>query len=313
MSTPESPAADGGSSAPSGGAPGPRLVRLNKVLAERGVGSRRRCDEIILAGGVTVDGRPVRELGARVDPSTARIEIEGRPLAAAHHVVYALHKPAGVVCTNAPEERRPRAIDLVHDKHHTRLFCVGRLDEDSEGLILLTNDGDLANRIAHPRYGVPKTYFVKVRGRLTPEAIAQASKGVWLAEGRTAGARVFVRKKLSNATVLLITIREGMNREIRRVFAKLQFPVEQLKRVAIGPVSLRGIHLGESRRLTPEEIEGLLKIGRDAQARPPASRTESSPRPRRGTQPPRGSRPPWRGESPKGERRFGARGARRGS
>jgi 23S rRNA pseudouridine2605 synthase len=234
------------------------LLRLNKVLAERGVGSRRHCDAIISSGAVRVNGRAVTELGTKVDPDADRIEVDGKILSSPRHVVYALNKPAGVVCTSAPEESRPRAIDLVRDQAGSRLFCVGRLDVDSEGLILLTNDGDFANRVAHPRYGVTKSYFVKVRGRLTPADVERLTKGVWLSEGRTRGARVWVKKRLATATVLLITIREGMNREIRRIFAKLGFNVTQLRRVAIGDLSLRGIGLGEYRPLSQSEVRSLL-------------------------------------------------------
>lgn len=239
-------------------APSPGLVRLNKVLAERGVGSRRHCDTLIAGGSVRVNGKVVRELGSKVDPEADRIEVDRKTLSSVNRVVYALHKPAGVVCTSAPEEPRPRAVDLVRDPRGARLFCVGRLDLDSEGLILLTNDGDFANRIAHPRYGVTKSYFVKVRGALTTGDLEKIAKGVWLSEGRTSGARVWIRKRLPNATVLLLTIREGMNREIRRVFAKLGYGVAHLKRVAIGPLSLRGLGRGEARRLTPEEIAELM-------------------------------------------------------
>ncbi|HKD99883.1 MAG TPA: pseudouridine synthase [Planctomycetota bacterium] len=233
------------------------FVRLNKLLAERGVGSRRRCDAIVSEGRVRIDGRVVRELGTKVDPVAAVVEVDGRELPRPRRVVYALHKPPGVVCTSAPEETRPRAIDLVRDPGGARLFPVGRLDADSEGLLLLTNDGDLANRIAHPRYGMPKTYFVEVRGRVEPADLEKIRRGVWLAEGRTAGARVAVRKLLAERTVLLVTIREGMTREIRRAFAKVGYGVLRLKRVAIGPISVRGLHPGAYRRLEREEIEAL--------------------------------------------------------
>jgi 23S rRNA pseudouridine2605 synthase len=234
-------------------------VRLNKLLAERGIGSRRLCDTLIGEGRVTIDGRKVRELGTKVDPEAEAVEVDGREIPRPPRVVYALNKPPGVVCTNAPEERRTRAIDLVRDPRGARLFCVGRLDADSEGLILLTNDGDLANRVAHPRYGVPKTYFVKLRGRLSAEDVAKVAEGVWLSEGRTAGARIAIRKRFASATVLLITVREGMNREIRRAFAKFGYAVLQLKRVAIGPLSVRGLRAGAFRRLTRAEIEELAR------------------------------------------------------
>lgn len=237
----------------------PGFVRLNKYLADRGVSSRRGCDEVIASGAVSVNGQIIKELGVKVNPGEDRIEVNGQLLKDAPRVVYALNKPRGIVCTNAPSESRPRAIDLVRDPRAVRLFCVGRLDMDSEGLILLTNDGDFANRIAHPRYQVTKSYFVKVRGSLPPEAIEKIRKGVWLAEGRTQGAKVFVKKKMSNATILIVTVREGMNREIRRIFAKLGFTVDHLKRVAIGTVSVRGLGRGKYRRLEPVEIKQLTE------------------------------------------------------
>lgn len=234
-------------------------VRLNKYLADRGVGSRRGCDEVIQSGSVSVNGEIVTELGVKVDPESDRIEVNGQLLKEAARVTFALNKPRGVVCTSAPQETRPRAIDLVRDARGTRLYCIGRLDMDSEGLILLTNDGEFANRVAHPRYQVTKSYFVKVKGQIDAAALESIRKGVWLAEGRTQGAKVFVRKKLSQATILIITVREGMNREIRRIFAKLGYSVEHLKRVAIGNISVRGLGRGKYRKLDPGEIRGLME------------------------------------------------------
>jgi 23S rRNA pseudouridine2605 synthase len=242
---------------------------LNKYLAERGVGSRRNCDEIIRSGAVSVNGQTVTELGVKVHPESDRVEVGGRALEGHRSkVVYALNKPGGVICTNAPEEGRPRAIDLVRDRSGARLFCVGRLDMDSEGLVLLTNDGDFANRVTHPRYGVAKSYLVKIRGEITGDALDRIQKGVWLAEGRTQGARIFVQKRTAHSTVLVVTVKEGMNREIRRVFAKLGFAVQQLKRVAIGPVSVRGLGRGEYRRLTRDEVEKLLQSAKHGAAEP---------------------------------------------
>src|SRR5262245_2243658 len=151
----------------------PRLVRLNKFLADHGVASRRASDELIASGKVTVDGESVTELGLKVDPERQRVEIDGYVLkpADARKRYYLLNKPRGVVCTNEARETRPRAVDLVTDPRKGRIYTIGRLDEDSEGLILLTNDGEFANRIMHPRYGVPKTYLVKVRGEIDDAAL----------------------------------------------------------------------------------------------------------------------------------------------
>lgn len=250
----------------------PGVVRINKFLASQGFSSRRGCEEIILSGAVSVNGEIITSLGTKVDPAEDRIEVNGKLIVINRvKVVYALNKPIGVVCTNAPEESRPRAIDLVRDSKGARLFCVGRLDMDSEGLVLLTNDGDFTNRVTHPRYGIAKSYFVKIRGEIGADALQKIQKGVWLAEGRTQGARVYVRKRMKTSTILMVTVREGMNREIRRIFAKLGFMVQRLKRVTIGPVSVRGIGTGHFRKLTNEEIRKLLRASKEGEAVPPAT------------------------------------------
>ncbi|MFN0204850.1 MAG: pseudouridine synthase [Planctomycetota bacterium] len=249
----------------------PGLVRINKFLAGQGFSSRRGSEEMILSGAVSVNGEIITKLGTKVDPAVDRIEVNGKSIITNKtKVVYALNKPLGVVCTNAPEESRPRAIDLVRDPKGARLFCVGRLDMDSEGLVLLTNDGEFTNRVTHPRYGIGKSYYVKIRGEITADALQKIQKGVWLAEGRTQGARVYVRKRMKSSTVLMVTVREGMNREIRRIFAKLGFVVQRLKRVAIGPVSVKGIGSGHYRKLTNDEIHKLLRTSKSGEPASPA-------------------------------------------
>lgn len=232
--------------------------RLNKVLAACGLGSRRHVETLIASGLVTIDGKPVYDLGRRVDPFKQDVRVEGERLVPAEKIYYALNKPAGVLCTNAIEERRTRAVDLIRDPQARRLFCVGRLDAESEGLILLTNDGEFGNRLTHPRYGVPKTYYVKVRGKIESEALERAHRGVHLAEGRTGPMKILIRKRTKLFTAMLVTIREGKNREIRRVFAKLGLAVMEIKRVQIGPLSLEGLAPGQYRRLRPDEIRALL-------------------------------------------------------
>ncbi len=246
------------------------LVRLNRLLAERGAASRRHADDLVRKGVVSVDGKVVTEVGTRV-PADALLEVEGRSLPARPRVYLVLNKPTGVLCTNAPEERRPRAIDLVRTPAGTRLFCVGRLDLDSRGLVLLTNDGDFAARVLHPRYGVPRTYWVRVKGRMTPEAIAALGRGVWLAEGRTGPVRVRIDRRTRDWSMCLVTVREGMNRELRRIFARVGFPVLELTRTRIGPVSVRGLRPGQARSLTRAEVEGLLRPAASLAAAPPAS------------------------------------------
>lgn len=232
--------------------------RLQKVLAAAGLGSRRQCEELILAGRVDIGGAVVTELGTRVDPDRQSIRVDGVRLPRPKRVYYALNKPAGVLCTNRDPSGRPRAIDLVPTKHE-RLFTVGRLDLHSEGLILLTNDGELANRLTHPRYGVQKTYRVVVAGHPSREVLVRLRRGVHLAEGlaRVAGVRVKGRQKQS--TVLEMVLGEGRNREIRRVFARVGHKVLRLVRIGIGPLRLGDLPSGEHRSLSRREVDALRR------------------------------------------------------
>lgn len=234
------------------------MERLNKVLASSGVGSRRQCDAMIEAGVVFVDGKRVADLGRRVDPRTQLIEVDGQKITIESKAYFLLNKPLGVICTNADQERRTRAIDLIQEPGVGRLYTVGRLDADSEGIVLLTNDGELTNKLTHPRYGVPKTYVVKVAGRIKPEALEKAQRGVYLAEGKTGAMKIKVERRASKFTLMLVTIREGKNRELRRVFARLGFAVIDLKRIRIGPLSIGHLARGRYRRLTREEVKGLM-------------------------------------------------------
>lgn len=236
-------------------------VRLNKLLADHGVASRRRCDELIQAGQVTVDGEVVNTLGTRVDPETQTVEIAGFILkpSGVRKRYYLLNKPSGVVCTNSEREMRPRAVDLITDPRRGRIYTIGRLDEESKGLILLTNDGEFAQRIMHPRYGVEKTYLVRVLGKIDDAALQKIRDGIHLSEGRTAGARVLVHERQRESSWLSVTIHEGMNREIRRSFARVGFKVTELKRTSIGPLNDRGLRIGRWRELTRNEVEQLRR------------------------------------------------------
>jgi 23S rRNA pseudouridine2605 synthase len=240
---------------------GDRLVRLNKFLAAQGVASRRRCDELIAEGAVMVDDEIVTDLGRKIDPSVQRVEVDGVIFKAqgVRPRYYLLNKPAGVVCTNEEREARPRAIDLITDRKKGRIYTVGRLDEDTVGIILLTSDGDFANRVSHPRYGLPKTYLVKLAGRIPDEALRKVREGVFLSEGPTAGARVIVQSRTANTSKLLVTIHEGKNREIRRTFAQVGFKVVDLKRVRIGSLTDRGLKPGSWRPLTRAEVADILE------------------------------------------------------
>ncbi len=236
------------------------LVRLQKVLAESGVGSRRECEGFIAEGRVTVDGDVVDTLGTKVDPG-ADIRLDGERIGGAQrHVYYLLNKPRGVVCTNRDDQSdRPRAIDFIRGGGQ-RIYTIGRLDVDSEGVILLTNDGEFAFRVSHPSFGIPKVYLVQVRGQVVPEHVRTLERGVFLSDGRTGGFAVQIRRVQRGTTWLRVTLRQGKNREIRRAFAKLGYPVKTLKRVRIGNLTSYNLPVGKARVLSPREVDGLLAM-----------------------------------------------------
>jgi 23S rRNA pseudouridine2605 synthase len=236
-------------------------VRLNHFLAMSGVCSRRAADELIRTGRVEVNGQLVTELGVRVDPQQDDVRFDGNRVQPERSTYVLFNKPAGVVCTNARHEQKKRVIDFLPTVKG-RLFTVGRLDLDSEGLILLTNDGAFALEMTHPRYGVPKLYSVVLRGRIEQRDIDKARGGVWLAEGPTTGMQVRVHRSGKDRTFLKVTLREGKNREIRRVFAKLGYPVLELKRIRIGELNLHGLSAGEWRFLQRHEVDELRAVAR---------------------------------------------------
>ncbi|NOT29999.1 MAG: rRNA pseudouridine synthase, partial [Planctomycetes bacterium] len=235
-------------------------IRLNKFLAQNGIASRRKADELIARGHVTVDKKLVTDLGRRVDPNTQEVVVDGVVLKPKGErlAYYLLNKPIGVVCTSDLREARPRAIDLITDKRKGRIYTVGRLDEDTEGLVILTNDGEFANRISHPRFGVKKTYWVDVRGRVDEGTLEAMQRGVRLAEGWGSFARVKVLKRTDQRSILLVTLAEGKNREVRRVFAALDLPVKSLRRVEIGTLRDKRLKTGQWRVLTRAEVGELL-------------------------------------------------------
>jgi 23S rRNA pseudouridine2605 synthase len=235
-----------------------RGERLQKVLASAGIGSRRQCEELIAEGRVEVDRRVVTELGTRVDPAHQTIAVDGTRINARRPSYYVVNKPPGVVSTNRDPQGRPRVIDLV--PRDERLFAVGRLDRSSEGLILVTNDGDLAHRLTHPRFGVAKTYMAMVAGTPHPEQLKKLVQGVHLAEGVARAAAVRVRKRRKGVTEVEIVLREGINREVRRLFARIGHKVLRLKRVSMGPIRLAGLPSGACRRLTRDEVKQLRAL-----------------------------------------------------
>jgi 23S rRNA pseudouridine2605 synthase len=242
------------------------LERLQKVLASAGLGSRRSCEELITTGRVEVDRQIITQLGTRVDPLKQQIRVDGERLPNPQRVVYLLNKPVGVVTTNYDPSGRPRVVDLVPGEQ--RLFAIGRLDRMSEGLILMTNDGDLANLLAHPRYGVEKKYHVQVAGVPSQEALDKLRRGISLAEGKARAQRVDVRSQHKQSAVLEMVLDEGKNREIRRMLAQLGHKVHQLKRVQVGTLSLGNLLPGQWRQLAWSEIDALRRaaeavIGKD--------------------------------------------------
>jgi len=257
----DNPSSDrpGGPKRPPAGASRPetRRQRLQKTLAAAGVASRRACEELILEGAVRVNGKVVDTLPAFVDPDVDVITVNGRRISAEPKVYFLLNKPRAVICTSSDPQGRPKAVDLIDCKE--RIFCVGRLDADTTGAIILTNDSALANRLTHPRYELPKTYHVRVRGRITAEAIEKIKRGIWLADGRTGRAAVKVLRRTHQESLLEVTIRQGLNRQIRRVMAKVGFKVKSLKRTKIGNIGIKGLGIGASRKLTKRQIDYLRK------------------------------------------------------
>lgn len=231
--------------------------RINKLLAASGFGSRRHVDELITEGRVEIDGTVVTQVGTKVDADKARILVDGEPLKRHKPVYFAVYKPAGFLCTNADPEGRPRVIELVPS--HARLFPVGRLDSSSTGLILLTNDGELAQRLAHPKHGVPKSYFVVVAGQVDKEALKRLQRGIYLAEGIARVDGATIRRVRKGCTEIDITLSEGKNREIRRVLARLGHKVVVLRRVSIASLKLGDLPEGSYRPLSEKEIAGLYK------------------------------------------------------
>ena len=231
--------------------------RLQKVLAAAGIDSRRKCEELILSGEVRVNRKVVDELPAFVDPDKDVITVSGRKIRAAQKVYFLLNKPRGVICTNSDPRGRKKAIDLV--RTNERIFCVGRLDADTTGLIILTNDSELTNKLTHPRYGIAKTYVVRIKGEIAGEQVEKLKKGIWLSEGKTGRASVKILKRRHNESSIEITIRQGLNRQVRRMLAKVGLPVKSLTRTQVGRLTIRGLGVGKFRTLTRAEVAYLKK------------------------------------------------------
>lgn len=235
------------------------MERLNKYLAHSGVGSRRYCDELVFSGRVRVDGQVVKEPGHRLDPAINKVQVDDLAIEQEKKVYWVVNKPPGYLCTNHDPGGRPRAIDLLPHVDQ-RIYTVGRLDEDSEGLLLMTNDGDLAFKLMHPRYGVAKTYQVQVAGKPTREDMQKLLDGIWLSDGLVKARRVKRLRQQGESTWLEIVLCEGKNREIRRMLARRKHKVMRLRRIGIGPIRLDRLPRGKARKLSREEQERLQAL-----------------------------------------------------
>lgn len=235
-------------------------IRLQKVLASAGIGSRRACEELIAQGRVTVDGKVVSIQGMRVDPDLAEIRVDGDLINFSNEKTWLmLNKPVGVLSTMHDEMHRPCVGDYVADRSD-RLFHVGRLDADTEGLILLTNDGQLANRLTHPAFGVSKRYLLKIQAPVPKDMGNRLKQGIMLDDGLARFDDFKVVDSTKNEAIIEVAIHEGRNRIVRRAFEEMGFPIRSLMRIAVGPIELKDLKSGQMRRLTSQEIAALKSV-----------------------------------------------------
>ncbi|MBI4878957.1 MAG: rRNA pseudouridine synthase [Planctomycetes bacterium] len=236
--------------------------RLQKVLARAGLGSRRYCETLIAAGRVQVDGAPAAGPGARVDPGLEQVEVDGRPILLQQPVYYLLNKPRGCSCAGGARRGERSAAGLVRAEDGARLFSAGRLDQDAEGALILTNDGEFSNLVTHPRYALPKTYRVKVRGRAESGLLARVRARLSPGEKDGGATRVQVVKRSRLASLLHVTLCEGRSRRLRCALARLGLPVLEIARIRIGSITLDGMKPGAYRRLAAAEVEALREEAR---------------------------------------------------
>ena len=268
--------------------------RIQKILANAGVESRRHVEEMVRQGRVAVNGKVRTDLPILIDPEHDRVTVDDEPIRIkqrpgpggrpAQRLYFLLNKPKGVYTTNVAQGAQKRAIDLLPRDLPGRVYPVGRLDADSKGLLLMTNDGDLTNKLTHPRYGVAKTYRATVEGSVKPEAIRELEKGVWLADKdtgkgfKTRPSRIQVVHRDRARTVLDITLKEGHNRQVRRMLLKIGHKVRDLVRVKMGPLTLQGLAPGKFRPLTPREIKDLHAVTHRKPEPPPGRRADGEGR-----------------------------------
>jgi 23S rRNA pseudouridine2605 synthase len=261
--------------------------RIQKVLANAGVASRRNIEEMVLQGRVTVNGKVVHDLPVLIDPHEDRVTVDDEPVKfggrrGGERVYLVMNKPRGVYSTNVAQGAQTRAVDLLPPNFATRVYPVGRLDAESKGLLLLTNDGELTNRLTHPRYGVPKTYRAVVDGYVTPQLVSELEKGVWLAdrEGqgfKTGRSHIKIARRSREKSVLEITVREGRDAQVRRVLARLGHKVRDLTRIRMGSLTLEGLAPGAFRPLNSRELRELREVGQPRSRRPNDKPTNTAP------------------------------------
>ncbi len=235
------------------------LQRISKILADAGLTSRRKAEELIREGRVTVNGR-IAQIGEKADPNQDHLKVDGRRICPlANRVYMLLYKPKGVVTSTDDPEGRVTVLDLIRPLK-TRLFPVGRLDFDAEGLLLLTNDGELAHCLTHPSFHVPRKYLVKIKGQPMEEEIEKLRRGIRLDDGHTAPCQIVPVRKTAENLWVEMTLYEGRNRQVKRMWAKVGYPVLKLKRLAFAGLNLGKMRPGEYRLLTPREVQKLKQI-----------------------------------------------------
>lgn len=247
-------------------------VRLQKFLADAGVAARRAAEDLVLEGRVSVNGHLIDSLPAFVDPEQDDVRVDGHRIRPAPKVYYVLNKPKGTAVGTAESAGRKRAVDLLEGVE-SRVIPVGRLEDESDGVLIMTNDGDLVQKLTHPRYGVEKVFRVEVRGQVKAEDVQKARKGMWFSDGRTPPAWVEVTYSSREMTILEMTTREILNRQIPRLFARLGHKVKKLTCIRTGKITTKGMRVGEYRPLKADEVRHLYKLAEksEAEAQKPAA------------------------------------------
>jgi pseudouridine synthase len=235
----------------------PGQERLHKMLAHAGVASRRKCEDLIREGRVRVNGAIVKEMGVLVDPARDVVQVDDQVVKRERPVHLLLYKPRDYLCTTSDQFGRKTVLDLLPERRRSRMFTVGRLDYESEGLVVVTNDGDFAHELLHPKRRLPRTYYVKVRGHLTPELIKRAREGVWLSDGRTPPMDVRLLRAGRDVSTVKCTLVERHHHQLRRIWAKLGLPVLRLVLIRIASVGTEDLKKGAVRPLTAAEVEDL--------------------------------------------------------